>query len=385
MPLFNNITIIGLGLIGSSIAQGAKKYRATEKVSAFDLNEESIAEALELGIIDEGYKNLEESVKNTDLIIICTPISTYEKIINAISPALDSRTILTDVGSVKESIIDIVTPKIQNPDNFVPAHPIAGSEKSGVLAGNKDLFLNKEFIISPTDKSSNESISKVELFWQSLGSKVENIPAREHDEIYAKSSHIPHLVSFCYAHLIIKHFKMPLSKIIDENGDEFSAFIRLAKSNAKMWTDIFLFNKKPIIKYTEENFCAENHLISDEGDLKNIFFRIDNAKKHRQELGRYGNFKTPIDTKDLIISFLPSFITYKLIEMVESNPRVGGGFLGMTQVILNFNNDNKNLAINNLATCSKLLQELNNEISSLLDLIKNSDTKSIMNYLQNIK
>ncbi|MDA0782605.1 MAG: prephenate dehydrogenase/arogenate dehydrogenase family protein [Rickettsiales bacterium] len=385
MPLFNNITIIGLGLIGSSIAQAAKKYHAAKTVTAFDLNQESINKALELGIIDSGYNNLTDSVKDSQMVIICTPISTYEAIINEIAPKLDKNTIITDVGSVKKSVIDIILPKLKYPENFVPAHPIAGSEKSGLLAGNADLFLNKEFIISPAEKSSSSSITKVDRFWQTLGSNIEIIPPEEHDEIYAKSSHIPHLAAFCYARFMMKNQHMPLAKLVENQGDEFAAFVRLAFSNPQMWTDIFLYNKEPIIKNTEKYLLTPSNIIKNNDEITVLYERIKNAANIRAKFQKKGHFTKELNKNDISTGIIPLLISCLLIESVEGNPKVGGGFLGMTQVILNPNEAIKQTIRTQIDEYNDKYNQLLCEYEKLLNYIKSSDKKNIYSYLSEIK
>ncbi|PIR37350.1 MAG: cyclohexadienyl dehydrogenase [Alphaproteobacteria bacterium CG11_big_fil_rev_8_21_14_0_20_39_49] len=385
MPLFNNITVIGLGLIGSSIAQAAKKYHAAKTITAFDLNEESINKALELGIIDNGYNNLSDSVKDSQMVIICTPISTYDAIINEIAPKLDKDTIITDVGSVKKSVIDIISPKLKYPENFVPAHPIAGSEKSGLLAGNADLFLDKEFIITPAEKSSSSSITKVDRFWQTLGSNIEIIPPEEHDEIYAKSSHIPHLAAFCYARYIMKNQNISLAKLVENEGDEFAAFVRLAFSNPQMWTDIFLYNKEPIIKNTEKYLLDPSNIIKNNDEIKVLYERIENAANIRANFQKKGHFTKALNKNDISTGIIPLLISCLLIESVEGHPKVGGGFLGMTQVILNPNDAIKQTIQIQIDDYNDKYNQLLCEYEKLLNYIRNADKKNIYSYLSEIK
>jgi len=386
MPFtFHNVLIIGLGLIGSSIAQALTKNNIANVVSAFDLNGESLDDAIEIGIIDYGFSNLNDAVKNQDLIIICTPIGTYEAIIDNISPHLNKKTILSDVGSVKGSIIKIISKKISNIENFVPAHPIAGSEKSGLLAGNSDLFKNKDFIITPIKENSTKSIQLVKELWERLGSNVIEMDYKEHDEIYAKSSHIPHLITFCYASFLIKKYNKSLKQIADEEGNEFVSFIRLAFSNPKMWTDIFIHNKEPIIKNVEKYFTPPAlKTLDDDEDISNLNDRIIDAKSFRKTIGIRHKFSSKMNHKDIYTGILPKVICCLIIESVDRSPKVGGGFLGLTENIIN-------LKSNFCKTLEKQLPEYNeaislfaNEITHLTELIRQSNGEEIYKYIDEL-
>jgi cyclohexadieny/prephenate dehydrogenase len=383
MASFNNISIIGLGLIGSSIARAVKKFKASKVISAYDLNTDTINRALELGVIDKGFNQITEAVSQSDLIIICSPIGTYEKIIHKIAPHITENAILTDVGSVKEAVINIILPKIKDKGNFVPAHPIAGSEKSGLMEGDAELFIDKEFIITPTHESNTSSIAKISLFWQTLGSYVKVIPPDEHDEIYAKSSHIPHLLSFCYANLLKNHLNKNLREITNTQGDEFASFIRLAFSSPQMWTDIFLFNKEHIINNVKQYFLTKLDILVNLEDIDELYKRMNKARESRERFISKNEFKKNLDQENMLTGILPLLIAYLSIESVEGHPRIGGGFLGMTSIILNLNDDIKLSIYKNPEIYKQTIKLFINEIEKIISLINNSEKGNIQNYLSN--
>lgn len=386
MPFtFNNILIIGLGLIGSSIARSITKNNAAHVVSAYDNSSESLEEALDIGLIDYGFSNLKDAVKNQDIIIICTPIGTYNNIINEIAPYLEKKTILTDVGSVKSSIIKIISDKIGNVQNFIPGHPIAGSEKSGLLAGNEGLFENKDFIITPLEQNAQSSIDKIKYLWEKLGSKVEEMDYVKHDEIYAKSSHIPHFITFCYASVVIKKYNLSLKEIVKKEGDEFASFVRLAFSNARMWTDIFIYNKEPITNNIEKYFLEPAlSKLESKDDVKNITSRVEEAKDFRKTLLIKNKFKKRMKSNDIYTGVLSKLICCLIIESVDSSPKVGGGFLGLTENIVNLKNNYYDVLDNELDEYNYAVSLLINEIKYLNNLIKQSNDEEIFNYIRNI-
>jgi cyclohexadieny/prephenate dehydrogenase len=382
MTLFNNISIIGIGLIGSSIAQAAKKNNICKIVSAFDLSQDSLDKAIQLGIIDSAHENLKSLVQNSDLVILCTPIGTYENIINEIAPCLKKDAILTDVGSVKKYPIEIVGKILNGSTNFVPAHPIAGSEKSGLLAGNVELFMGKQIIITPTKHSSKEATAKTTLFWQKLDGKVEEMDANEHDNIYATSSHIPHLISFCYANMLVKYYKKPLAEIIVDEGDEFASFVRLAYSNPQMWADIFIYNKEPIIANIEEYFQAPSlALLKGDFESQRLVIRLLNTQSSRKQMEKPSQFKKRMNTSSVATGILPQVIACLTIESVKEPKRVGGGFLGLTDNILNLQNDTALTIKNNIDDYNKAVNILSVEIQTLVQYIKDSGKKSIISYI----
>ena len=239
---FNKTLIIGLGLIGGSFARTCKINNISEAIYAFDLDSESIALAVESHIID-GFITLDENLFDFDFIILATPLATYKDIIKKIAPKISDQTILIDLGSVKE--VEIKTKILpQNlRENFIPCHPIAGSEKTGFENASDDLFFGKKFIICP--ENTNESaLLKIENLVKKIGGEVEFLEAKKHNEIYALVSHLPQFLSFLTAEFSPKNI----------TDDFFKNAFRLNNSSPEIWGEIFKLNEENIEKFYLEFF-----------------------------------------------------------------------------------------------------------------------------------
>jgi len=370
MPLFEKIAIIGLGLIGGSIAKAAKKNLVVSKISASNHSYKSIKYAIEHNIIDEGFIDPESAVIDADMVILCTPIGSYAEIIDKISPKLKKGAIITDVGSVKSYVIESVLPLLdgEQKKHFIPGHPIAGSEKSGVEASSGDLYVGKQQLLTPLEFLDKASVEKVKQFWEKIGAVVSLIDANEHDRIYAASSHVPHLISFCYANLLYKLPKDVFESILKENNREFKKFLRLTGSNAKMWSDIFIYNKEAILEIVSENFS-----FSDINDF-NYIEKLDKSRSRRGSLGGFSDCKNY--SKDVLpyMDFLPHIIACKIIESVDDFSHVGAGFLGVTEIIFS-----------DISTHyeEELIQKIKGEIKLITDYITRSDSVEIIKYIGN--
>ncbi len=239
----NQVTIIGLGLIGSSIARGLKEQQLARRIVGCSQSTNTLNKARALGIIDSAVSRPSDSVRRSELVMLCTPLSTYSDIASAIAPELKTTAILTDVGSVKKPVIDMVTPHLRRGQIFIPAHPIAGSEKSGVEAGSSHLFTGKKVIITPAaHHHSQAGAEKLVHLWETLGAHTEMMEASKHDSIYAAISHAIQLLSSTYASSISS--TCPIEEAA--HNPAFTGFIRLAGSNLSMWQDIFTYNHQAV-------------------------------------------------------------------------------------------------------------------------------------------
>jgi cyclohexadieny/prephenate dehydrogenase len=381
MHLFNRISIIGLGLIGSSIARVARQNNIAKQIVAFNKNAEVLTKATALGIIDFATATLEDAVQGADLVILCTPIGAYEAIAEKIAPHLEKNAIISDIGSVKFSIIEKIGKSLapHNLLNFIPAHPIAGSEKSGLDAGNADLFNGRQTIITPLENSSPEAVEKLKEFWQACGSHVDFMDAAMHDKIYATASHIPHFISFCYANAIAA------SKIKIKNNEAFKGFIRLAASNPAMWTDIFIFNKVAILADINRFFKAPSlDKINNKQDAEKLFKRLLVAKKKRVGLA-YNEKENQINTDGLAYAFmhiLPHIIAAITIESVSNTAHVGGGFLGLTENILAMPDNFAEVLLDNKDSANKAIELLGAQIERLAHMIEAGLVAEISGYIE---
>ncbi|MDP6440796.1 MAG: prephenate dehydrogenase/arogenate dehydrogenase family protein [Pelagibacteraceae bacterium] len=288
--MFKKICIIGCGLIGSSLARAIKKYNLSEKIVSSNRSNIVNKKVLELKMVNDSSSDTQKMAKDSDLIIIATPLSSYENVILKIKNSLKSGTILTDVGSVKERVISLVEKSIPKNVSWIPSHPIAGTEESGPEAGFSELFKNRWCILTPSKKAKEKDIDTLKSFWKKIGSKVDIMDAKQHDYILSITSHIPHLVAYNIVSTSINIQEEKQSAIIKYSAGGLRDFTRIAASNPIMWRDIFIQNKANISKEIE-TFIAnledlKNAIENEDGKkLEEIFIK---TKKIRKEIIKAG-------------------------------------------------------------------------------------------------
>jgi prephenate dehydrogenase len=243
---FKGILIIGLGLIGGSLALALRKEGYKGKIYGFDLNKNRIEKALELKAIDEGYDSYEKIPwENIDFVVLSTPVKTFESIALKIKPFLKDDTVVSDVGSVKGDLV-LRLYEILKPHVFVGVHPIAGTEKEGIENAKYDLFKNARLILTPVGED-REKIEKVEKFWKDIGSKTEIMDPHFHDFVFASVSHLPHAIAFALVDSLIVLSKETGIDLFKYPGGGFKDFTRIAASSPTVWKDIFLENKENVL------------------------------------------------------------------------------------------------------------------------------------------
>ena len=246
--MFNKLCIIGPGLIGGSLARAAKQRRLCGNIVAYGRPEDidNLTRAKALSVIDEHYDNISEAVFDADCVVIATPVGCIESIFNLLKPFWDKDVIYTDVGSTKTNVINAAKLVFGSvPENFIPAHPIAGAEQSGIEAAVADLFVNKRLIITPDDTTNPALIQKISIFWEKLGSQVASMSPEHHDTVFAATSHLPHVLAFALVDML--GHKDEKSEIFKYAASGFKDFTRIASSDPTMWLDICLANKNEII------------------------------------------------------------------------------------------------------------------------------------------
>ncbi|MXQ11311.1 prephenate/arogenate dehydrogenase family protein [Microvirga makkahensis] len=247
-PLFERIALIGLGLIGSSIARAARHLNLAGTIVAVDRSEEVVARVRELRIADEATTDLVAGVKDADLVILCVPVGVCGAVAEAMRPGLKPGCIVSDVGSVKASVIAQVQPHLPQDVHFVPAHPVAGTEHSGPDAGFATLFHNRWCILTPPDGADEQAIERVRVFWSAIGSNVEIMSAQHHDLVLAITSHVPHLIAYNIVGTAADLETVTQSEVIKFSAGGFRDFTRIAASDPTMWRDIFLHNKEAVLE-----------------------------------------------------------------------------------------------------------------------------------------
>jgi cyclohexadieny/prephenate dehydrogenase len=288
--MFNKITIIGLGLIGSSIARAIKKKHLCKNLVAHDKSKIVLKKIVKLKITNHIEPNLKKSVQDSDLVIICTPLGTYKNIVSVIKNNLKNTCILTDVGSAKIFVTNTVNKLINKNTIWIPAHPVAGTEQSGPEAGFADLFKNRWCIITPINKKNPISLKKLNNFWKKIGSKVQHMSPEHHDKVMAITSHIPHLIAYNIVGTAANLEKDTKSEVIKYSASGFRDFTRIASSDPTMWRDIALNNRKQILHMLEKFNLDLNNLKraiikKDAGKLFKLFSK---TRKIRQAIVKAG-------------------------------------------------------------------------------------------------
>ena len=245
---FDTVCIIGLGLIGGSIGLSMKKNNFESKIIGYAKTEKTLIKAVERGLVDNAEKSLVKAVDGADLIILATPLSTFRPIIEEIAPFLKKGSIVTDTGSAKFTVLEELKDLIPNEVEFIPGHPIAGTEESGHESGFPELFENRWCILTPTENNSKESIESIKYFWELLGSKVEIMDALHHDKVLAITSHIPHLIAYNIVGTANDLANVTDSEVVKYSAGGFRDFTRIAASDPKMWSDIFTYNSEAVLE-----------------------------------------------------------------------------------------------------------------------------------------
>lgn len=286
MSLFNKVTIIGIGLIGSSLARVIKRDNLARRIACFDAKPQYMQKALELGIVDEIHKNITDTVKNSDLIVLATPVGAYGKIIQQIGPYLKNGTIITDVGSIKKYVVEEIEKNLppQVEVMIVPGHPVAGTEKSGPEAGFDTLFDGRWYIMTPCERSSDEAVEKISKLWAHARMRVDSMTPEHHDKVMAAVSHLPHLIAYSIVGTVADLEGYEQKEIIKYSASGFRDFTRIAGSDPTMWRDILLNNKTTILeliqRFVEDLIALERNIRWDEGDqLLSLFSRTQKIRK----------------------------------------------------------------------------------------------------------
>ena len=245
--MFDQVSIIGCGLIGSSVLRQLKKKKLAKKLICYD-NNKSVSEIIKKeNLSDQIASSPIEAVKNSDFVLIATPLSSFENIINSIKDSLKPGSILTDTCSVKIVVDNTVKKlKIKN-STWIPGHPVAGTENSGPNAGFADLFQDRWTILSPDKNVKDAEIKKTTLFWESMGSKVKIMSVEDHDKIISLTSHLPHVIAYNIVKTVMTNNEKTKNDIIRYSAGGLRDFTRIAASDPKMWKDIFIDNSGLII------------------------------------------------------------------------------------------------------------------------------------------
>ena len=283
---FQRIAIIGMGLIGSSIARAARLHLPDVRIVAHDASPAVRQRLRELKIADSIAETAAAAVHGADLVILAVPVGAFAALGPLIAPALGDGAILSDVGSVKQVAIDVLEPLLPEGVALVPAHPVAGTEESGPDAGFPTLFEDRWCILTPPPGTPDPATRRLADFWAALGSRVETMDARHHDLVLAVTSHIPHLIAYSVVGTASDLEGVTRSEIIKYSAGGFRDFTRIAASDPTMWRDVFLSNREAVLevlgRVTEDLAALQRAIRWGEGET--LFQRFRNSRDIRRAI-----------------------------------------------------------------------------------------------------
>ena len=246
-PLFDRVALIGIGLIGSSLARAIRQHGLANHIAISTRKNTTLNVAKDLNLGDSYSQDPGEAVQDADLVMICTPMGAYEAVAKAIAPKLKSGAIVSDVGSVKASAINDLLPHLPGDVHLVPGHPIAGTEHSGPKAGYADLFPGHWCILTPNADADENAVRQVQALWQACGANVEIMSPKHHDRVLAITSHLPHLIAYTIVDTAAQLEDDTQNEVIKFSAAGFRDFTRIAASDPVMWRDVFLSNKDAVL------------------------------------------------------------------------------------------------------------------------------------------
>ena len=283
-PMFDKIALIGIGLIGGSIALEARKRGLAKTIVAATRSAETAALATKLKLADQCGTDLAAACYGADLVIVCTPVGAVGAVAKTIAPKLKKGCIVSDVGSVKQAVIDAMRPHIPAGVHFVPAHPVAGTEHSGPEAALLDLFQGRYCILTPLPDSDPKAVDRLEAFWKGLGSEVNRLDPANHDRILAITSHLPHLIAYSIVGTADDLGGHLNSEVLKYAAGGFRDFTRIASSDPTMWRDVFMNNREAVLevlqRFQEDLFYLQRAIRWGEADkLFELFSRTREIRR----------------------------------------------------------------------------------------------------------
>jgi len=281
----NKLAVVGVGLIGGSLALALKEAGAVGHVVGVGRGLANLETALKLGVVDSFTQNLADGVADADVVFLATPVQSLGSVAEQAMPYLKAGAIITDGGSVKQAVIDAIEPHLRDDVHFVPGHPIAGTENSGAEAAFATLYIDRRCILTPTERTTDEALERIRRMWQLVGSEVAIMAVDKHDRVLAAISHLPHMVAYALVNAVGAYDRY------DENVLEYSAggfrdFTRIASSDPTMWRDIALTNREALIEMMEqfESFFAELKEDIAIGSGERLFEFFRRSKQSRDEI-----------------------------------------------------------------------------------------------------
>ena len=282
---FERVALIGIGLIGSSLAHVIRRERISAHIAGYAKSVETRRVAQQLGLVDSMHETAAAACANSDLVIMCVPVGACGEIAREIGGALKPGSIVTDVGSVKAAVVRDVTPHLPDWVHFIPGHPIAGTEQSGPASGFADLFVKRWCILTPPPGSNPSAVARLEKFWHSCGSDVELMTPEHHDLVLAITSHLPHLIAYNTVATAADLEEVTDSEVIKYSAGGFRDFTRIAASDPTMWRDVFLNNREAVLemlgRFSEDLSALQRAIRWGDGEtLFNLFTRAREVRRN---------------------------------------------------------------------------------------------------------
>jgi cyclohexadieny/prephenate dehydrogenase len=290
-PLFHRLALIGVGLIGSSIARAARAQGVTGTIVATARSAATRRRVRELGLADQVVETNAAAVGGADLVIVCIPVGQSGAVAEEIGPHLAPGAIVSGVGSVKASVLRDMAPHMPSGVHLIPAHPVAGTEYSGPDAGFAELFVNRWCILTPPPHADDVPVERLAAFWRALGANVETMPAEHHDLVLAVTSHLPHLIAYTIVGTADELAEVTRSEVLKFSAGGFRDFTRIAASDPTMWRDVFLANKAAVLeilgRFNEDVATLTRAIRRDDGEtLFNLFTRTRAIRRGIVDIGQ---------------------------------------------------------------------------------------------------
>ncbi len=289
MPVhFKQVAIIGVGLIGGSLGMILRRKRLADEVVGVGRRVENLKSAVEHGAIDRYVADPKDGVRQADLVVLATPVDTYERHLRDWAHCLSAGAIVSDVGSVKGTLVERSEDAMPAGVHFVGAHPIAGKEKTGVAAGSEQLFMGARCILTPTKRTNEQALARVQALWQETGAIVLTMDPHQHDQILGAVSHLPHVAAFALMNALadLRDHHVPDLDLASHSGGGLRDTTRIAASSPEMWRDIFLWNRENVVACIDryERALSELKQLIQIGDAAGIEKALERAKAEREKL-----------------------------------------------------------------------------------------------------
>ena len=290
-PIYNRVALIGLGLIASSMSHAMRAKGLAGEIVGHAQSPETRATALDLGLCDRVFDTAAEAVQGADLVVLAVPVGAMAQVAALIAPHLAPGCTVTDVGSVKQAVIDMVAPLMPPGVTFIPGHPMAGTEYSGPSSGFSTLFVNRWWLLTPLDGTDPAAIVRLQSLLEGMGAKVNAMDAAHHDQVLAVVSHTPHLIAYTMVGVADHLAQVSNSEVIEYSASGFRDFTRIASSDPTMWRDVFLTNKDAVLdilgRFAEELFVLQRAIRMGDGDqLFDYFTRTRAIRRGIIEAGQ---------------------------------------------------------------------------------------------------